>query len=310
MKTFVIIVTYNGMPWIKRCLESCDKYSTVVIDNDSNDETVAFVKKQFPEVKVLVQDKNLGFGQANNLGISYALKKGAEHVFLLNQDAYLFPDTIEVLLDFQKRNPLYWVLSPLHVQGDEKRLDRKFSNYMSFDKNPDFYSDFVLGNTLKEVYPVPFVNAAAWLLSKKCLATVGGFDPIFYHYCEDDNYCQRVLYHGGNVGVVPTTKVIHDRENRKSQLIKPFSEAYYSNKVRQFKYIHANVNSFNEAGLNRKLEFYKKLLIKAILKGSLSQFVYLKQELKLIKQAKLEIVESVRKNRTKGFTYLSFSENK
>src|SRR5690554_3758500 len=97
-EVIIIIVTYNGMSWLKKCLDSCGDYQVLVVDNASSDETVPFLKTHYPQITLHSQKINLGFGQANNLGISYALKQGADYVFLLNQDAYLQEGCLEILI--------------------------------------------------------------------------------------------------------------------------------------------------------------------------------------------------------------------
>ena len=83
---YVIIVTYNAMQWIDRCLGSLRQSSIpltpIAIDNGSKDETVAYIRAHFPETILFVQEKNLGFGQGNNVGIRYALAHEATHVLL------------------------------------------------------------------------------------------------------------------------------------------------------------------------------------------------------------------------------------
>src|SRR5690606_23565222 len=111
-KTIVIIVTYNGMPWIQKCLASCKDHQIVVVDNNSTDGTVAFINENFAKVQLMPQKENLGFGQANNIGIAYALEQGAVYVFLLNQDAYLQADCIEKLIQVHSHNKYYGILSP------------------------------------------------------------------------------------------------------------------------------------------------------------------------------------------------------
>ena len=91
----IIIVTYNGMQWLARCLSSCIGYDVIVVDNASTDKTITFIKENFPDVKLIKQNSNLGFGQANNIGLSIALKEDVDYIFLLNQDAYLQPETIK-----------------------------------------------------------------------------------------------------------------------------------------------------------------------------------------------------------------------
>ena len=140
-KTFIIIVTYNGMTWIEKCLESIPFQSckVIVVDNASNDNTVQFVKNNFKDVKIIESDKNLGFGKANNLGISHAYNQGATHFFLLNQDAYIIGDCLEHLVDFQKKNPEYGILSPIHLNDSQTLLDHGFANYVAFSRNPYLY---------------------------------------------------------------------------------------------------------------------------------------------------------------------------
>lgn len=212
--TYIIIVTYNATPWLDKCLGSIDfsKFKVVVIDNNSKDQTVNHIEKNFPEVILFKEEKNLGFGKANNKGINYALEQGAEYFFLLNQDAWVEPETLETLCEVASLNPDYGILSPIHFSGTNNALDYNFSNYIIPSKCKDLYSDIYFQNYSKTVYELPFVNAAAWLMTKKCVNTVGGFSPSFFHYAEDKNYCQRVAYHKLKIGVVPTSKICHDRE--------------------------------------------------------------------------------------------------
>ena len=92
-KIFVIIVTYKGHQWYERCFASlCNSeypVQTIVIDNASNDGTVEYIRKYFPEIHLIESKENLGFGRANNIGMRYALDHGCDYVFLLNQDAAL-----------------------------------------------------------------------------------------------------------------------------------------------------------------------------------------------------------------------------
>ncbi|UKM63642.1 glycosyltransferase family 2 protein [Flavobacteriaceae bacterium GSB9] len=306
--TYIIIVTYNGLKWLKRCLKSCGNYPVLVVDNASSDGTVGYIEQQFPNVTLLKQETNLGFGAANNIGMSYALNHGAKQVFLLNQDAYVVDDALEQLIAFQKTHPEYWVLSPLHVTPSLDRLDENFSHYVNYKNNASFYSDYVLGNPIKPVYEVPFVNAAAWLVSLKCLNTVGGFDPMFFHYGEDDNYCQRVLFHGGKIGVVPNAKVIHDRVDRVQHPIEPFSEAYYQHKLKNFKKRHANVNAFDGVVIEKTITKYKRQIIKALLLGRFKQAKRLRYEQQLYITAKHAIVKSVAQNKEPGATHLNLKD--
>ncbi len=210
-----VVVTYNGMPWIDRCLGSLQSSSLptriVVVDNGSTDGTQQRIKEAYPAVHFIQAEKNLGFGQANNIGLRMALDTGADHAFLLNQDAWVLPETLDRLVEAANGDAKYGILSPMHLDGPGQQLDLFFSKCLAPDKCPDLYSDLILGRRNKDVYPAAFVNAAAWLVTRKCLLTVGGFSPFFFHYGEDDNYVDRLHYHKLLLGVVPTAWIHHDR---------------------------------------------------------------------------------------------------
>ncbi len=304
-RTYIIIVTFNAMPWLKSCLDTCKGYSVIIVDNASTDQTVTFVKKQYPAVKLLKQETNLGFGQGNNVGISYALNQGAESVLLLNQDAYLMDDCLNRLIDIQKSKPEYAILSPVHLNGEGNLLDRNFSLYMRFDSNPDFYSDFVLNKPKQVVYEVPFVNAAGWLLSKQCLESVGGFDPIFFHYGEDDNYCQRVHYHGLKIGVVPTAFLKHDREHR--EVIKPEknSAAFFERWERSKKMKYADINNTEALILlDNEIKQLERSVLKLKLKFRFATAASLNRQLRLLQKIKVEVKSSRELNVKKGRHYI------
>ena len=290
------------MVWLDKCLKSCGNYSVIVVDNASTDGTVSFIERNYPNIEIFIQDTNLGFGRANNIGISFALEQGAEHVFLLNQDAYLVDDILDNMVNFQIKNPQYGILSPIHITGNRKRLDKNFFNFMLKEKTGQFYSDFVLGNNIAKVYEVPFVNAAAWLISRKCLEEVGGFDPIFFHYGEDDNYCQRVIYHGFRIGVLPKIYIIHDREYREHPKHIIFSDAYYKEKEKIYKLKFTNILSENL--IEQQFKQLRNKIRKSILKLDFHRALKLKKELRLLKKMSISIEKSRKKTAEIGPTYL------
>ncbi|MFC6858579.1 glycosyltransferase family 2 protein [Zunongwangia atlantica] len=298
-KINIVIVTYNGIKWIDKCLQSCGDYPVIVVDNNSSDNTLGFIKKKYPTVHIIKQDKNLGFGQANNIGISYALNHGADFVFLLNQDAYLSGNCLEKLIKVKSRNSEYGVLSPIHLNGEGTRIDSKFSKYLL--NNEDFYSDHILNKPLKNVYDFPFVNAAGWLISRECLETVGGFDPMFFHYGEDDNYCQRLNYHGFKLGVVSEVFLRHDRI-QEGNPINTKSLLYLE---RRYKLEYGNLkrNDF-EIQFKHKILGLNKSILKNTLFFKFKKSAELRKRLKLVYKIKNEIAVSRNINAVEGASYL------
>ena len=204
-KIAVVIVTFNGEIWLKKNLNSLlnSNYpiDIIIVDNASTDKTISTIK-EFSTVELIQSKENLGFGKANTIGIDFALKKGADAVFLLNQDTWIYENTISNLVEALFENPNLGIVSPLHYSADEKTFDENFNTYFNrFEKEEDSES----------IRIVPFINAAAWLVSKECFTKTGYFDPIFSHYGEDRNFCERVKYHGFKIGVVKNSAICHDR---------------------------------------------------------------------------------------------------
>lgn len=209
-KVLVIIISYNFKRWIDLCLDSLRKSDypadVIVIDNDSKDDTTNLINKNYPEVRLIETGKNLGFGRANNIGMKIALDEGYDFVFLLNQDAWIEPDTIGKLITaYNQTGKEYGIISPVHLNGAGDKLDKGFSTYAKVE--------YIKENE-QSIIPVEFINAALWMLPRKTLEEIGGFSPLFRHYGEDIDYANRVKYRNLKIGYVPTASGYHDREYR------------------------------------------------------------------------------------------------
>ncbi len=204
-KIAVVIVTFNGEIWIKKNLNSLlnSNYPVdiIIVDNASMDETINILK-EFSAIELIQNKNNLGFGKANNIGIDLAIKKGAEAIFLLNQDTWIYENTISNLVEVLFENPNLGIVSPLHYTANETTLDENFNTYFNRSR---------VEEESESIRIVPFINAAAWLVSKECFLKTGYFDPIFNHYGEDRNFCERVKYQGYKIGVAKNSAICHDR---------------------------------------------------------------------------------------------------
>lgn len=298
MLVATIIVTYNGSEWIEKCLKSIDQnyafdHVIYVVDNGSTDNTKKLVSNQFKNVQLISSPENLGFGQANNLGIRKAVEGGCDYCFLLNQDAWVENETLSRLVGIAENHPRFGIVSPMHMNGSQNAFDHGFAEHISKGQNhiPLLY-DYTQKNGLKQIYEVDFVNAAAWLVSNKCLRDVGGFDPLFFHYAEDDDYANRVLFHGLKIGICPETQIFHDRTPSST----PISSVIY---LKRMFYVEcSNINqSFNLAFV----KYFK--LFAAMITKSLFRFRFI-EVCSFLKNWTPALIGSsrVRKNRKKTST--------
>lgn len=319
MKVNVIIVTYNAMKWAEKCFGSLRNSSVslhcIVVDNGSTDGTQDYIKNNFPEVEFIQSSENLGFGKANNLGIEKAYRKGADFFYLMNQDAWLFEDSIEKLLEVYNSHPQkqeIGILSPMHLDGSEKRLDIHFENYLGKDtKNNRLLSDIFTENVLG-YYESTFINAAHWFLPKATIEKIGGFKPYFFHGAEDYEYINRLNYFKAKLLVCPKSKVVHDakvqsfKKTGKEDPIYELQQRRLSIRMqRETRYLNP---SYHYNIKNEKKEFYANI-IKLRLKGNKSESDFYLEQLRFF-QTRFESIQKAREiSMTGKHPFLNLTNN-
>ena len=231
-RVLVIVVTYNGMRWLERCLGSVQADADLyVFDNDSTDGSADFVEKNYPQAKLIRSAGNLGFSRPNNLGMQYALDKGYDYVYLLNQDAWLEPGALDKLLAVADAHPEYGLLSPLQMTDGYRQLDKQFGMRYTRPYGPRYDKKAVIPSEAREslVVPVCSVMAAHWLVPVPVIRRIGLFnEEIFPHWGQDDDWCNRLHFCGLKIGVVPAARAVHDRAYRKDSLETLLKRNYYT----------------------------------------------------------------------------------
>lgn len=222
-KVLVIVVVYNGMRWLERCLGSIPRWADVcVYDNDSTDGSAGFIASRFPYVQLVQSTVNIGFSHPNNLGFELARKNGYDYVYLLNQDAWLEEGALEKLADAAQAHPDFAVLSPLQMVDGYTSLDRQFAKILPAGLSLQNLSG-------PEPVEVRRVMAAHWLVPVRVIGQIGAFEEgLFPHWGQDDEWCQRLRYFGLKVGVVPAARAVHDRVFRKDSLEVLVKRNYYT----------------------------------------------------------------------------------
>ena len=300
MNCFAIVVTYNGMKWYDRCLGSLQQSTVpvkvVVVDNASTDGSTEYICQHFPEVILLPQNENLGFGKANNIGIKYALDHDADYVFLLNQDAWINPDTLQQLVQIAQAHPEYGILSPIHLNAEKNNIEhlllQRLDDFRTTD--PALFNDLYF-NRLREVYDTQYVNAAAWLLPRRTIETVGGFDPCFFIYGEDDNFINRVLYHGMKIGICPSVQIVHDNDRPR-----PLYDSREHEVLMMIDYTDVN----KAHGIKRDMRQHWKKAITSFLKGRKKVAKQHYADYQWLKHNRQAIERSVAQNRQEGPNWL------
>jgi GT2 family glycosyltransferase len=301
MKIFAIIVTFNGEQYIERCINSIRTSNThieiIIVDNASTDNTLKII--DLLEVHNVINLKNnLGFGKANNIGIKYAYEQGADYFLLLNQDAYLYPDTLEKLIDSNQIEPEYEIVCPIQLDNTEKKMDLIFSVDIFPGICADIISDGFLNQLKNKIYPAKFVNAACWLMTKSCIEKIGGFSPIFYHYGEDNNYCHRMEYHGIKMGIYPFALIIHHKKYPDRDYFQSYPEILERQQLVNF----ANPKHPELISIERKKQL--RYILGSIIKLNFLGFVQNLKEFKRLSKLERQIVPHIIKSQKLGSNFL------
>ncbi len=212
----VIMLTWNQRRDTLECLESLShltypNHRIILVDNGSTDDTVEAVRERFPEVQLIVNEKNLGFQGGFNAGIRCALDAEAEFVFVINNDTSVSPDILDELIKYAEP-PEVGMLSPKIYYASEP--DRIWS--VGGDCNPVTFEMTHKGDNQldrgqwEKVINRDFLVGCAILMKRSTLETIGLFDtgyhPIYY---EDVDLCVRARRAGFRLLLIPSAKMWH-----------------------------------------------------------------------------------------------------
>lgn len=237
-----VVVNHNGGVLLRRCLESLGSphpgLEVLVVDNASSDGSPAMLRAAFPEVRVLAQQTNLGFGAANNLAAASAT---GEALLLLNADAWLEPGALERLaarLDGEERLGL---VAPRLLYPDGGRQfcwspERGvLGEVLQRLRNPweaQPWAHGWLARAFARLAGYPWYTAACVLVRTAAFRAVGGFDESFFMYFEDVDLCLRLRRAGWRLAEEPAAVVRHAggfaRRAQVDEIYRPSQLRYYA----------------------------------------------------------------------------------
>lgn len=220
-KVFVIILNYNGKGVLLDGLRSLLKvkysnFETVLVDNASGDDSLEEARRAFPGMTIIKNSQNLGFAAGNNVGIKYALERGADYVLLLNNDTLAMPDFLETLVEAVQKDPKIGLASPVVLDGEEKiwfsggKID-----WLGMKAIP-CRKDIKKNNSRSA-----FLSGCALLVKKEVFKKIGLLDEDYFLYYEDTDFSVRARRAGFKTIVVAGSRIIHlekSEENKNGKI--------------------------------------------------------------------------------------------
>jgi len=205
-KIGVVIVTYNSENWIKNCLDSLADSSltadiVVVADNNSSDNTADCIN-DYENVKLIQIGSNKGFGIANNIGARYCIDHGCNWLLLLNPDAKVRADSIQVALETIKSSDNIGIVGGVELEYYSD-VESRYTAMHAYEATK---SDKILQvNGTKG----QSINGAFLFISVRTIKTIGLFDPIYHLYFEESDLIRRFRFAGYSVQLNPKIKYHH-----------------------------------------------------------------------------------------------------
>ncbi len=226
LKVTVIIVSYNVRGFLENLLASLRRSlvgidsEIIVVDNFSDDDTVEFVRRGFPEVKLIENRTNVGFGKANNQGVKIA---SGEYLLIINPDAIVQEDTVKEMIDFMSKHPDAGAASCKVLNADgtlQKTCRRGFPTpWVAFTRISGLSSVFPKSKTFGQynltyldpgqTHEVDAIGGSFMFVPRRVFTEVGGFDEAYFMYGEDIDLCYKIKMAGYKVYYTPQTTAIH-----------------------------------------------------------------------------------------------------
>ncbi|MDR9419524.1 glycosyltransferase [Gracilimonas sp.] len=244
----IIIVNYKVKEYIANLLNSIKKaqhnlkLEIFVVDNDSRDDSIPYLKERFPEVEYIANKNNVGFAKANNQAIR---KAEGKYTLIINPDTLVSEDTLDVLFKHMEKNPDCGaggckILNPDGTFAPESKravptIWSSFSKVFGLNSlfpNSRLFNQYYL-NWIDEdeVAKVPVLSGSFMFWRTQLLKELGGFDERFFMYGEDIDLCYRVQETEYHIEYVPKTSIIHYKgeSTKKGDLryIRIFNKALY-----------------------------------------------------------------------------------
>jgi GT2 family glycosyltransferase len=209
-KVTIVILTWNNKDDTIECLDSLSSltyanFDIVLVDNGSTDGSVACINARFPDLVIIANEKNLGFAEGNNVGITYALTKGVEYVLILNNDTLVEPGFLQALIEVAESDPRIGIVGPKIAHHNNPAKIWSTGGRVSLFRGLSTNSH----ENCRGIKIVDYVSGCALLIKTETIKRVGLFDKDYFLYYEDSDLNFRAQLQGYLSIVNCDTTILH-----------------------------------------------------------------------------------------------------
>tara|TARA_B100000575_G_C23095286_1_gene631694 strand:- start:154 stop:1035 length:882 start_codon:yes stop_codon:yes gene_type:complete len=242
----LIIVCFNSYKLIQKNLSELSKFKTIIVDNSKSDEIRSLVEG-VENIKYIKTKKNLGYGKANNLGVS---ESKTPFILILNPDILVQSDSIEILYKAYFNYENIGILAPaLYDNSNNRRSNGSLSyiNRQKINKKNILNNQKAEGNTCYQ-----FAVGCAFLIKKDFFDKIGGFDKDLFMYFEDNDLCDKTIEKDKSIIEIPESKMIHLQGLSADNTFLQKCKLSIIHKISEYIYYKKKTNFLN---------LYKKILV-------------------------------------------------
>ncbi|MBN1877077.1 MAG: glycosyltransferase family 2 protein [Anaerolineae bacterium] len=253
----IIIVSWNVCELLRRALTSVyDSWGAraglevIVVDNASHDGSTEMVRAEFPQVRLIANEHNLGFTGGNNCGIVAAT---GDFLLLLNSDTEVLAGALSQLVSYMQAHPHVGVVGAqlCYPDGSVQSSRRHFPTLPVLFLESTWFQGFIPRALLRHYYAennpddaeqqVDWVMGAALLVRRQVVEQVGKLDEAYFMYSEELDWCRRIKAAGWHIVYLPTAQVIHYEGKSSEQVVTARHIYFQSSKVTYARKYHGLV---------------------------------------------------------------------
>jgi GT2 family glycosyltransferase len=250
----IIIVNWNTKQLLLDCIASIygtvkrSSFEIIVVDNASSDDSVKSVSRAYPDVRTIVNTKNLGFSKANNLALK---QMQGRYAVILNSDTILKDSVFDDMMLFMENNPDVGICGPQLLNSDDS-VQRSIGDF------PVLLTEFMSKRLVRLLFPktynrafhtrktvfqkkskVDVILGACMMVRKRAIESTGVMDEEYFFFYEETDWCYRMHNNGWRIYYLPEVKIYHlGGQSRKEINLRARAESWRSRYLFYKKNLH------------------------------------------------------------------------